>query len=91
MRFVVLAACALMLGGCAARTSPDPIWIKTGSSPDERQQTLAQCAYDANVATAGRVSGPGLVGIINENDTTAKRAELVSLCMETKGYVNGSN
>lgn len=86
-----MTASLLAVAGCAGNDKP---WVKDGLPRSEADQALAECKYQAEVATVGiganahpktwtSAIGEGIGdGVVRAMD----EADLVKSCMESKGF-----
>lgn len=92
MRFMLIAAVCIGLAGCAV-----PVYYKAGVTEAEANQELAQCQYEATLATPGYSSGRIArsrsdaigQGIAEGIAVGMRQAELIGLCMRARSYVAG--
>lgn len=82
MRIAVLAACLACIG-CTTT------WTKPGTTKADLDQDTLQCRYQIELAMAGSTGfvpptmGDAIVGGMSKG---LKQAELMSMCMQTKGW-----
>lgn len=84
MTATALGAAGLLLAGCVAANMK---WVRPGASVADFEADKLRCQYDAELATANRTAGYGIGGAIASGMATGmKKAELMNLCMRTKGW-----
>lgn len=92
---VLLVLLPLGVFGCAQA----PVWSKQGATQSDFERDVAQCKYEAAVATASYNTGPTarsrygavLQGIDEGIAIGARQGELIQLCLVARGYSRQSS
>ncbi len=85
MRMVMIVMVSVGVVGCAQTR-----WVNGDPAigPADAQRDQLACEYQAQLATPGGSSGPGIGNAVADGiQQGARLAELQRMCMELKGYV----
>lgn len=92
---LIVAGSLMALTGCA----PNYMWVKEGATQSEFDRDKAQCQYEASSSmanyntgpTARGASGAAAQGIGEGIAIGMRKAELIQLCLQAKGYSKQPN
>jgi hypothetical protein len=94
---LIIALAIALITGCASTTpptgcSPDKTWDRPNTTPEEMQQDLAVCQYDAllnrrSTSVYGDTAGQTLLlKAVADSSEENKENQMVNVCMKAKGY-----